>query len=51
VLWLQGGVFITQALAGNNRLGGQDFNERVQKHLMRVCVANFSIVELDFYKN
>ncbi|KHJ92478.1 DnaK family protein [Oesophagostomum dentatum] len=34
VLWLQGGVFVTQAMAGNNRLGGQDFNDRVQKHLV-----------------
>uniref|UniRef100_A0A8R1EHL5 Uncharacterized protein n=1 Tax=Caenorhabditis japonica TaxID=281687 RepID=A0A8R1EHL5_CAEJA len=34
VLWLQGGVFVTQAMAGNNRLGGQDFNERVQKHII-----------------
>ncbi|CAI2340229.1 unnamed protein product [Caenorhabditis sp. 36 PRJEB53466] len=34
VLWLQGGVFVTQAMAGNNRLGGQDFNERVQRHLI-----------------
>ncbi|KAK0395861.1 hypothetical protein QR680_001468 [Steinernema hermaphroditum] len=33
VLWLQGGVFVTQAMAGNNRLGGQDFNDRVQHHL------------------
>ncbi|TKR69218.1 hypothetical protein L596_021402 [Steinernema carpocapsae] len=34
VLWLQGGVFVTQAMAGNNRLGGQDFNDRVQHFLM-----------------
>uniref|UniRef100_A0A1I7XZP2 Heat shock 70 kDa protein 13 n=1 Tax=Steinernema glaseri TaxID=37863 RepID=A0A1I7XZP2_9BILA len=34
VLWLQGGIFVTQAMAGNNRLGGQDFNDRVQHHLM-----------------
>ncbi|WKX96545.1 hypothetical protein Q1695_012741 [Nippostrongylus brasiliensis] len=34
VLWLQGGVFVTQAMAGNNRLGGQDFNDRVQKHIL-----------------
>ncbi|KHJ87895.1 DnaK family protein [Oesophagostomum dentatum] len=36
VLWLQGGVFVTQAMAGNNRLGGQDFNDRVQKHLISI---------------
>ncbi|CAJ0607273.1 unnamed protein product [Cylicocyclus nassatus] len=34
VLWLQGGVFVTQAMAGNNRLGGQDFNDRVQKRII-----------------
>lgn len=36
ILWLQGGIFVTRAMAGNNRLGGQDFNERVQNHLMAV---------------
>ncbi|CAI5440653.1 unnamed protein product [Caenorhabditis angaria] len=35
VLWLQGGVFVTQAMAGNNRLGGQDFNDRVQKFIIK----------------
>ncbi|GMR37210.1 hypothetical protein PMAYCL1PPCAC_07405 [Pristionchus mayeri] len=35
VLWLQGGVFVTQAMAGNNRLGGQDFNDRVQKMIVK----------------
>ncbi|CAP22062.2 Protein CBR-STC-1 [Caenorhabditis briggsae] len=41
VLWLQGGVFVTQAMAGNNRLGGQDFNERVQKHLIEKISEKF----------
>ncbi|MFH4980178.1 hypothetical protein AB6A40_006887 [Gnathostoma spinigerum] len=36
LLWLQGGVFVTVAMAGNNRLGGQDFNDRVQRHLMNL---------------
>ncbi|VDN59079.1 unnamed protein product, partial [Dracunculus medinensis] len=40
VLWLQGGIFITLAMAGNNRLGGQDFNDRIQKHLMKVISEN-----------
>lgn len=31
MLWIQGGVFVTQAMAGNNRLGGQDLNERMQR--------------------
>uniref|UniRef100_W6NBY1 Heat shock 70 kDa protein 13 n=1 Tax=Haemonchus contortus TaxID=6289 RepID=W6NBY1_HAECO len=41
VLWLQGGVFVTQAMAGNNRLGGQDFNDRVQKHIISVLQNRF----------
>ena len=41
VLWLQGGVFVTQAMAGNNRLGGQDFNERVQKHIIEKIAEKF----------
>ncbi|KAK6735200.1 hypothetical protein RB195_018404 [Necator americanus] len=41
VLWLQSGVFITQAMAGNNRLGGQDFNDRVQKHILTVLQKRF----------
>lgn len=41
VLWLQGGVFVTQAMAGNNRLGGQDFNDRVQKHLLDQIAQKF----------
>jgi len=36
VLWLNSGVFITQGMAGNNRLGGQDFNNRVQQMLIEV---------------
>lgn len=36
VLWINGGVFITQALAGNNRLGGQDFNDNILKMFRKV---------------
>ena len=35
VLWLNGGVFVTHGMAGNNRLGGQDFNNRIQKMLVQ----------------
>ena len=35
VLWLNNAVFVTQAMAGNNRLGGQDFNEQIQRLLLR----------------
>ncbi|VDN30025.1 unnamed protein product [Gongylonema pulchrum] len=38
ILWLQGVMFMTIAMAGNNRLGGQDFNDRVQHHLMEVLL-------------
>lgn len=41
VLWLQGGMFVTIAMAGNNRLGGQDFNDRVQKHLIKRIEDDF----------
>lgn len=35
VLYLQGGVFMTLAMAGNNRLGGQDFNDRLLKYFLK----------------
>ncbi|KAI6234359.1 hypothetical protein M3Y99_00807300 [Aphelenchoides fujianensis] len=39
VLLLQGGMFITQSLAGNNRLGGQDFNDLTLKFLEKKIEA------------
>jgi stress 70 chaperone-associated protein len=41
VLWIQSGTFVTQAMAGNNRLGGQDFNDRVQKMIRKKVEENF----------
>uniref|UniRef100_A0A0R3RH60 Heat shock 70 kDa protein 13 n=1 Tax=Elaeophora elaphi TaxID=1147741 RepID=A0A0R3RH60_9BILA len=41
ILWLQGGIFVTVAMAGNNRLGGQDFNDRVQNHLLQYIEENY----------
>uniref|UniRef100_A0A915AZZ1 Heat shock 70 kDa protein 13 n=1 Tax=Parascaris univalens TaxID=6257 RepID=A0A915AZZ1_PARUN len=41
LLWLQGSVFVTLAMAGNNRLGGQDFNDRVQKHIIEKISESF----------
>jgi len=35
LLRIQGGMFLTQALAGNNYLGGQDFNRRLLKHVQK----------------
>lgn len=33
LLDIQNGMFLTRAMAGNNHLGGQDFNERLKSHL------------------
>ncbi|ESN97165.1 hypothetical protein HELRODRAFT_102143 [Helobdella robusta] len=33
LLDIQGGMFLTRAMAGNNHLGGQDFNERLKSHI------------------
>ncbi|KAK3092829.1 hypothetical protein FSP39_007683 [Pinctada imbricata] len=33
LLRVQGGMFLTQGIAGNNRLGGQDFNLRLYNYL------------------
>ncbi|CAJ0945938.1 unnamed protein product, partial [Mesorhabditis belari] len=41
VLRLQGATFVTQAMAGNNRLGGQDFNDNVQKFLIKSLEEKF----------
>ncbi|XP_048837313.1 heat shock 70 kDa protein 13 [Brienomyrus brachyistius] len=30
----QGGMFLTRAMAGNNKLGGQDFSQRLLRHTM-----------------
>lgn len=34
LLNVQGGMFLTQAMAGNNHLGGQDFNLRLFNHII-----------------
>ncbi|KAM3719484.1 Heat shockprotein [Dirofilaria immitis] len=44
ILWLQGGIFVTIAMAGNNRLGGQDFNDRVVNHLLQHIEKNYGKV-------
>lgn len=36
LLFVQQGMFLTQALAGNNYLGGQDFNQNLYTHLIEV---------------
>ena len=34
VLWAQSGTFVVRAMAGNNRLGGQDINEIVVANIL-----------------
>ena len=34
LLNIQGGMFVTMAMAGNNRLGGQDFNNRLLQYFL-----------------
>lgn len=34
LLYVQGGMFSTQAMAGNNRLGGQDFNQNLLNYIL-----------------
>ncbi|XP_013410612.1 heat shock 70 kDa protein 13 [Lingula anatina] len=41
LLNIQGGMFSTQAMAGNNHLGGQDFNQRLFNHLLRQIKQKF----------
>lgn len=44
LLNVQGGMFVTMAMAGNNRLGGQDFNNRLIEYF-------FSSIHQEFGKN
>lgn len=41
LLNIQGGMFVTMAMAGNNRLGGQDFNARLLSYLIAVIRDRF----------
>ena len=36
LLSVQGGMFATQAMAGNNRLGGQDFNQNLFNYILNL---------------
>ena len=42
LLRVQGGMFMTLSTAGNNRLGGQDFNERLLAHVQRTALERYS---------
>lgn len=41
LLNVQGGMFLTLAMAGNNHLGGQDFNQRLTNYLLDVISKRF----------
>ena len=47
ILYLQSGVFMTLAMAGNNRLGGQDFNDRLLKHLIKLIEKENNAIVTD----
>jgi stress 70 chaperone-associated protein len=40
LLSVQGGMFSTQAMAGNNRLGGQDFNQNLFNYILTLIDNN-----------
>ena len=41
LLRVDGGMFMTLSTAGNNRLGGQDFNERLLAHVQRKALEKY----------
>lgn len=47
LLNIQGGMFITMGMAGNNHLGGQDFNERLLQYLINQIKQKYKIKTLE----
>ena len=47
LLRVQGGMFLTVATAGNNRLGGQDFNEHLLAYIQKNLSSQFGCVVSD----
>ncbi|XP_061185743.1 heat shock 70 kDa protein 13-like [Saccostrea echinata] len=43
LLIVQGGMFLTQGMAGNNRLGGQDFNLRLYNYVKELIENKFNL--------
>lgn len=41
LLSVQGGMFSTQSIAGNNHLGGQDFNQRLLSYLQSIIEGKY----------
>uniref|UniRef100_A0A915HHN0 Heat shock 70 kDa protein 13 n=1 Tax=Romanomermis culicivorax TaxID=13658 RepID=A0A915HHN0_ROMCU len=55
LLFIQGGMFMTTAMAGNNHLGGQDFNVRMLSHLISeieaYCGDNCTLTDKEDIQN
>lgn len=41
LLNIQGGMFSTQSMAGNNHLGGQDFNQRLYNYIYSIILTKY----------
>ncbi|XP_046848940.1 heat shock 70 kDa protein 13-like [Xenia sp. Carnegie-2017] len=46
LLNIQGGMFVTMAMAGNNRLGGQDFNNRLFHYILKTMKEKHGELDL-----
>ncbi|KAK3560885.1 hypothetical protein QTP86_022917 [Hemibagrus guttatus] len=42
----QGGMFLTRAMAGNNKLGGQDFSQRLFQHVSERVLQQYGVAPL-----
>ncbi|XP_066555663.1 heat shock 70 kDa protein 13 [Amia ocellicauda] len=40
----RGGMFLTRAMAGNNKLGGQDFNQRLLQHILERVQQQYGVL-------
>lgn len=47
LLFVQGGMFVTMAMAGNNRLGGQDVNNNLIDFFRKKITEKFGVVDVD----
>ena len=51
LLSVQGGMFSTQAMAGNNRLGGQDFNQNLFKYILTLIEDSQQRIDPNFLQH
>jgi stress 70 chaperone-associated protein len=51
LLSVQGGMFSTQAMAGNNRLGGQDFNQNLFNYVLTLIDDNNQKLDANFLQH